>query len=378
VLRRDPPAANDLSDGRVLWQRARAQRLTNESATATRPPTILHDVCGLQAQVWSAATLGMRARSAGLDAGTVNRALDHDRSIVRTWLMRGTLHVVAAEDVRWLLHLLGPVFARAAARRHAQLGLDDDLKARGVAAIRTILAETGPLTRYELVDRLRKRRIELDPKTQGPIHLIALAGLMGVLCLGPDRDGASTYVLLDDWVAKARPPARETALAELARRYFAAFGPATVDDLTAWSGLPISEVRSGIAGARASFAEVSVQGKPGFVPKRRLALRAASVRTDVRLLPAFDTYLLGYRRRDLALSPALQRRLQRGGGWLHPAVVVNGRAVAAWSLRRTGLRGRLTVEPFEALKPAARAGVDNEVADVGRFLGISVESEISS
>src|SRR5438309_9876612 len=173
-------------------------------------------------------------------------------------------------------------------------------------------------------------------------------------------------------------PSMKCSRVESPSRHSAAFGPATVDDLSAWSGLPISEVRSGIAGARASFAEVSVQGKPGFLPKERLALRAASVRTDVRLLPAFDTYLLGYRRRDLALSPALQRRLQRGGGWLHPAVVVNGRAVAAWSLRRTGLRGRLTVEPFEALKPAARAGVDNEVADVGRFLGISVESEISS
>ena len=360
----------------MLWLRARAQRLTNESATATRPQAILHDVCGLQAQVWSAATLGMRARSAGLDAGTVNRALNHDRAIVRTWLMRGTLHVVAAEDVRWLLQLLGPVFAHAAARRHAQLGLDDDLKSRGVAAIRAILAKTGPLTRYELVDQLRKWRVVLDAKTQAPIHLIALAGLMGVVCLGPDRNGASTYMLLDDWVAKARTPARETALAELARRYFAAFGPATVDDLGAWSGLPISEVRSGIAGARASLAEVSVQGKPGFVPKQRRALRAASVRTDVRLLPAFDTYLLGYRRRDQAVSPALQRRLQRGGGWLHPAVVVDGRAVAAWSLRRSGLRGRLAVEPFEALTKAVRAGVDNEVADVGRFLGISVQSEV--
>ena len=321
----------------------------------------------------------MRARSAGLDAGMVNRALNDDRSIVRTWLMRGTLHVVSAEDVRWLLHLLGPVFARAGAHRHAQLGLDDDLKARGVAAIRNILGDTGPLTRYELVGRLRKRRVVLDAKTQAPIHLIALAGLLGVVCLGPDRnDGEATYVLLDDWVASARLPSRETALAEVARRYFAAFGPATVDDLSAWSGLPMSEVRSGIAGARAGLAEVSVQGQPGFVPRQPLAWRAASARSDVRLLPAFDNYLLGYRRRDLAVSPPLLRRLQRGGGWLHPAVVVNGRAVAAWSMRRTGLRGRLTVEPFEALTKAVRDGVDHEASDIGRFLGISVQSEISS
>ena len=115
--------------------RATAQRLTRNAPAATPPATILHEVFGLQAQLWSAATLGMRARSMGLDARKVTVALREDRSIVRTWLMRGTLHVVAAEDVRWLLQLLGPVFARAGSTRHAQLGLDDDVKARGVAAI---------------------------------------------------------------------------------------------------------------------------------------------------------------------------------------------------------------------------------------------------
>jgi hypothetical protein len=354
----------------VLWLRARGQRLTNDAATAARPDTILHDVGGLQAQVWSAAKLGMRARSAGLDASAVKRALNEDHSIVRTWLMRGTLHVVAAEDVRWLLHLLGPVFARAGATRHAQLGLTDDLKARGVAAIRTILAEGGALTRYELVDRLRKRRIVLDPKTQAPIHLIALAALQGVLCLGPDRDqGEPTYVLLDDWLPKARLPSRETALAELARRYVAAYGPATVDDLSSWSGVSMSEARSGITAASRGFAEVIVQARPGFVLKQHLGIKTAPMETDVRLLPAFDTYLLGYRRRDLAVPQLLLRRLQRGGGWIHPAVAVNGRAVGAWSLRKSGSRGgQLTIERFALMSRVVRAGVAMEVEDVGRFL----------
>lgn len=338
---------------------------------------ILHEVFGLQAQVLSAAMLGMRARSAGLDPNTVKRALNDERSIVRTWLMRGTLHVVAAEDLRWLLHLLGPVFARAGSTRHAQLGLDDDLKATGVAAIRKILTEAGPLTRHELVDRLRSRQVVLDAKTQAPIHLIGLAGLQGITCLGPDRDdGESTYVLLDDWVPRIRMPSSATALAELARRYFAAYGPATVQDLSAWSGISMAEARSAITGANASLADVTIQGQTGFVLKQRLRLQAKPLTADVRLLPAFDTYLLAYRRRDLAVPLPLQRRLQRGGGWLHPAVVVNGRAVAAWSMRRTGLRGRLTVEPFEVLTKAVRAGVDDEVADITRFLGISVQSEI--
>jgi Winged helix DNA-binding domain len=341
---------------------------------------ILRQVVGLQAQVLSAAALGMRVRSTGLRASDVNRALVDDRSIARTWLMRGTLHLVAADDIRWLVQLLGPVFARAGATRHAQLGLDDDLKTRGVAALRRILADAGPMTRYELLDRLRLRGILLDPKTQAMIHLIGLAAMQAVLCLGPERnDGESTYVLLDDWVPPAGTPTREAALAELARRYFAAHGPATVDDLSAWSGLAMAEARSAVTGAKGSLTDVTIQGQPGFVLKDRLRQVTAPATRQARLLPAFDAYLLGYRRRDLAVAPALQRRLQRGGGWLHPAVVVNGRAVAAWSLRKSGSRGdlRVELEPTGPLTRAIRAGIEAEVADIGRFLDRPVTLEIA-
>jgi Winged helix DNA-binding domain len=159
---------------------------------------VLKDVCGLQAQVLSAAWLGVRARSRGFQMGDLDRALNEQRSIVRSWLMRGTLHVVAAEDMRWLLQLLGSVFVRTGSTRHAQLGLDDRVKSSGLAAIGRILTDAGALTRYELVDRLRQRDVRLAPKTQAPIHLIQLAALQGILCLGPERDGESTYVPLDD------------------------------------------------------------------------------------------------------------------------------------------------------------------------------------
>jgi hypothetical protein len=351
--------------------RAAAQRLTSVRARGHRPAAILQQTLGLQAQVLRAAALGMRARSTGLLERDVKRALSDERSIVRTWLMRGTLHVVATEDLRWLVALLGPVFARAAATRHAQLGLSDDFKARGVAALGQILSDSAPLTRYELVDRLRGRGVTLDSKTQGPIHLVALAAMQGVLCLGPERDdGESTYVLLDDWIPAVETPSRDAALGELARRYFAAYGPATVDDLCAWSGIPMAEARAAVAGARAGLADVTIRGKPGFV--RKLERLTNSSTPQVRLLPAFDAYLLGYRRRDLAVPPALQRRLQRGGGWLHPAVVVNGRAVAAWSLRRSGRRAHVDVEPVERITPAVRAGIEAEVEDIGRFLGLDV------
>jgi Winged helix DNA-binding domain len=358
-----------------LWLRARAQRLISPVPPASAPAAILRDVCGLQAQVVDAAALGLRARSRGLRRHEVTRALNEERSIVRTWLMRGTLHVVAGDDLGWMLGLLGPVFAAGNQARHAQLGLDLVTKSKGAAAMRRILSEAGPLTRYEIVDRLRRYGVRLDPKTQAPIHLIAYAGLHGVLCSGPDRDdGAPTYVLIEDWIGKTSALPRERALGELARRYFAAYGPATLEDLVTWSGLPVPLARSAVSRARTSLVEISFSGRQAFLPRGRLRSwrPVAARRPSVRLLPAFDTYLLGYRDRDLAVPAALQKRLQRGGGWLHPAIVVDGQAVAAWHLRRSRSRGEILVEPIHAVRAGVRAGIEEECEDIGRFLDLPI------
>lgn len=365
-----PAASSALSNARILWLRARAQRLIAPTPRGSTPAAILRDVCGLQAQVFSAAALGLRARSQGLRMRDVTTALNDERSIVRAWLMRGTLHMVAAEDLGWMLSLLGPNFAAANQARHAQLGLDRETKSKGITAIRRILSETGPLTRYEIVDRLRRYGVNLDPETQAPIHLIGLAALQGVLCLGPDRDTREpTYVLIEDWVGKTPSLAPDLALAELARRYFAAYGPATLEDLVTWSGLPVAQARSAISRAQRSLDEITFDGRPTFVSTGRLRTwrPTAKQRPTVRLLLAFDTYLLGYRNRDLAVPPVLQRRLQRGGGWLHPAVVVDGRAVGAWSLR-SGRHDQVFVELLEPVKGELRNAIIAEVADIGRFL----------
>lgn len=300
----------------------------------------------------------------------VMKALNEDRSIVRTWLMRGTLHLIASDDLSWMLGILGPVFAAGDKARHAQLGLDATTKSKGIEAIRRILSKEAPLTRYEIVDRLQRHGITLDPKTQGPIHLIAVAALNGVICLGPDREnGESTYVLINDWIG-TQPAVPETpALRELAQRYFSAYGPASVDDFVAWSGLPVPRARTALHAALPSLVEISIAGRSNFLPKGELRHTLPAARPpSVRLLPAFDTYLLGYRSRELAVPAALQKRLQRGGGWLHPTVVANGRAVAAWSWSKKGARAVVDVEGVETLPTRVREGIRSEIADIGRFL----------
>jgi Winged helix DNA-binding domain len=358
--------ARSLSGDQVRRWRLRSQLLTGER------PGDVHEVVrhmgGVQAQDTPASRLALRPRGAGLDARAVRAACDRERSVVRTWAMRGTLHMVTAEDVGWLVALLGPGFAAASRRRRLQLGLDEDLCARALPAIRKVLAADGPLPRGELVARLAGEGVVVDPRGQAPAHLVGYAAARGVVCRGPDLDGDEpTYVLLDDWVGRRRVLGPEAALAELTRRYLGAHGPAAPQDLAAWAGITAGQARRGFELAAGALAEVEAAGARAWTPRDARAPRPGSG-PCVRLLYRFDEYLLGWRGRDLILSPAFAGRIQAGGGWIHPAVVLDGRVVGTWRLPRGGA-GRLTVavEPFEPLD-AAVPGLEAEVADLGRFL----------
>jgi Winged helix DNA-binding domain len=352
----------------VRRARMRAQLLSG------RRPRSVAEVAGalggLQAQDTPASRLAVRPRSAGLDAEAVRRACDQDRSVVRTWVMRGTLHMVAAEDAGWLVGLLGPTFLDAGRRRRLQLGLDDRLLGRAMEALPAVLAG-GPLSRAELVRALAAKGVKVDPAGQAPAHLVGSAALSGLVCRGPDLDGdEASYVLLEDWTGRrgrARTLDGEGALAELARRYLAGHGPAAPEDLAAWSGLAIGQARHGFELVEGELAEVELDGRQLWAPK---GVRAPRVQGPVvRLLARFDDYLLGWKGRDLILDPRFARRIQAGGGWIHPAVVVDGRVAGTWRSRRAGGRLELTIEPFGRLPPGTRPGLEAEAADLGRFLG---------
>ncbi len=352
----------------MLTWRLRSQWLADRPVNPAA--AVVAHVAGLQAQDTSAARLGVRVRSSGTTARGVRRAGD-ERSVVRTWLMRGTLHLVAADDVRWMLNLFGTRNAAAGARRRRQLGLDEDTCARALAAIPEVLSGAGPLSRAELVGRLVHQGIAVDQRGQAPAHLIGYAAAHGVLCRGPelDRDEPG-YVLLDEWLPKpAGPPLDgDAALAELTRRYLRGYGPAGFRDLAAWSGLPIGTARRGVELVRDELREIATglfapaTEQPADTPPEPPA------EPVVRLLGAFDTYLLGYADRGTVLDPRYAKRIQAGGGLIHPAVLVDGRVVGRWRLRRERAGGQVVVAPFEPLDPELVPLVAAEAADVGRFL----------
>jgi Winged helix DNA-binding domain len=332
---------------------------------------------GLQAQAAPPARLAVRPRAAGLTAADVDRACT-DRDVTRTWAMRGTLHLVATADVRWMTGLFGPVSARKDRRRRLQLGLSDELCERALTALASILATSPPLTRAELISGLAVAGIEIDPRTQQPPHLLGYAAARGLICRGPDRPGDEpSYALLDDWAPDAPALRRDDALAELARRYLGGYGPVGRPDFGTWSGLPAADTRR-------AWELIAAETIPVTAAGAELSALAGAPLTDAltdelapRLLGHFDPLLMGYQDRALILDPAHARSIQAGGGFIQPTVLAGGRVAGTWRLNRGPARARLVVEPFTALAAATRDALAAEATDVGRYLGTDVTFEVA-
>ena len=286
-------------------------------------------VCGVQAQDARAARLAVRARTEGLTATDV----DAERGVVRTWAWRGTLHLLAREDVPWALSLVAERANRSVAARWRTLGLDEAVYERARAVLVERLA-SGPATRAQLREALAAAGI--DASGQRLPHLVRRAALEGLL--HHPLDGTFAALELPE------PPPREEALAELGRRHAAGYGPATAADLAAFSGLPAADART---------AHINAGTCVGSDPLHP--------RSSMRLLGSFDPYLLGYKGREHAVAPEHARRVWPGGGWLHPVVLVDGRAAGTWRLDG----GEVEVDAFG---PIPEAPLSAEIADVARFL----------
>lgn len=368
-----------LSGEQVRMLRLRAQRLIpGYRETAPGVADLVKELGGIQAQDTRAASLAVWVRSAGLLAADVERARVQERTIIRTWGPRGTLHLLATEDLGWLLPLFGPVFIAANRRRRAELGLDEDTCARGIRIIREVLASQGPLTRDELVEQLVIHNIRLEGQARP--HLLMRAALEGAICLGPDRGAEPTYVLLSDWVTIGQALSQEAALVELAYRYLGVYGPATPEDIAAWSGMTISKIRTAWQHLADRVMEVGIGGSMAWMLKERAAWLDESPITGpvVCLLPAFDTYLLGYQKRDLTVPAQYARRINAGGGMLNPTLLVDGCAVGTWKGQRKKNQIDVTVEPFDRLAPEVYPALEARVVDLARFLEMKTSLHVTA
>jgi uncharacterized protein YcaQ len=358
-----------LDPERLPRLRAAAQ-LLHRPGSMRDPVELARAIAGAQAQDVYAGPLTFRSRSRHLEAADVHRARTEERSLLRTWVMRMTIHLIPADDASWMLPLFEPMIERWERRRLEQLGMPAAAQERALAAIARALDTEGPITRPEAAERVVRAGVELNPQTR--LHIIGLAVTSGLACLGPDRGKRTCLVLRRDWLGELPPVDGQSALAELARRYLRAFGPATDRDLAYWSGLGLREVRAGLAAIAGELSEARLDGETLLTLGRGVTRVPAP--GQVRLLGAFDTYMLGYRSRDFAASPQAARVLKRGGGgWLRPVIVRDGVVIGGWDIKRKDGRLEISLNPLEALSPGERERIDAEIADVGRFEGLTVD-----
>ena len=330
-----------------------------------KPSEVVRWLGAVQAQDYLGAlwAIGLRMRVA-VEA-EVERAIA-ERTIIRTWPMRRTLHFVAATDVRWMLRLLAPRVVAALARRVQQhFDLGEAAFARSRDVLTRALEGGKQLTRNSMYEALEAARIH----TAGGrgLHILSRLAQDGLLCFGAREGRQQTFVLLDEW----SPPAgktleRDEALAELASRYFASHGPATLQDFAWWSGLTAADARAGLEMVQSRFVKETIDGRAYWLSSSAPAAKEKTPR--VHLLPAYDEYTVAYKDRSAVLDAAHTKEVNNGYGILSPVIVMDGQVVGSW--KRTFKRDAVVVtpSPFKKFSAAQTRAFDEAASRYRKFL----------
>lgn len=362
------------TDSDILRLRLARQSIEAAAGSAALdPPAVVERLLALQAQDYPGALWSIGLRCApSTTAADVEHAIA-ERRIVRTWPMRGTLHFVAAADVRWMLRLLTPRVLERVKGRRAQLGVDEAVFARAGALFTAALSSGGILTRDEMMALLEAEGI--SPAGQRGYHILWTLAQQGLLCYGPVLDKQQTFVLLDEWVpaADAPPLTPAEAFGKLASRYLEAHGPATAADLVWWAGITLSEARAGIGTIAHTLQRLEVGGAEYWLPARVPTgdpPRRATGR--VHLLPGFDEYQLGYTDRSLQLGRHREAygATVSANGMFSATVLRSGRVAGTW--KRTFRSGRvdIVVREFSPMSATGRREVSRAARHYGKFVGL--------
>jgi hypothetical protein len=370
VLKNKSPVVAEVS-----WAQVHAFRLAGHHLTNRAPKKdltrVVGDIGGAQAQLMTAAKMQVGVR-VSCTSDDVEAALWKDKTLAKTWLMRGTLHLIPAADL--------PLYTSAMSRRWTRLssawvrytGLTEPELRELFNAIGHEL-DHRPRTRQELIAAVSKGRSEQVKtvlRSGWGVVLKPVAGA-GMLCFGPNRGQSVTFVRPEKWLGSWRALDPDAALVEVARRYLRAYGPATKDDFARWWGGHTPGVgKAAWAGLAGELASVSIEGHRAdilAVDLKRLAKSPDGA--TVKLLPLFDPYLMGHSSRDHLFDAAYRSRVSRTAGWISAVVLVEGRVVATWTHRVVKQTLHIAVEPFHKLplkaKPEIRARAEELAATLG-------------
>jgi Protein of unknown function (DUF1006). len=352
-----------IDSGQLARLRA-ATQLLHRPTSARDPAEIARSIAGAQAQDVYAGPLTFRSRSRRLTAEDIMRARTEERSLLRTWVMRTTIHLIPADEGGWWLPLFEPGIERWSRRRLEQLGLPAAKQDKALRVAAAALAEDGPLTRSEVRERIEAGGIKLN--TQTGMHIALTTVVCGIACLGPDRGKTTCLIRREDWLGKPPPFDRDRALAELARLYIRAFAPVTDRDFAYWSGLPLRDVRAGFESISKEIEEVRVGDAVMLAPRGGLPRLPAT--GQVRMLGNFDTYLLGWKDREFSVASEHAVHVKEGGGgWIRPVIVEDGIVVGGWRSSRKAGRLEIKLNLPKDERDRLAGEIEAEVADIARF-----------
>jgi Winged helix DNA-binding domain len=366
----------------LTWERVMAWRLQRHELLRRVPRAsmldVVADICGLHAQLMSSTQLSLWARVEDLEPEAVERALWKERSLFKTWAMRGTLHVLpTAEFPLWQAALSTyRHYLQGAWLRHYGVSRDE---------LEQMIAATGQaldgrmLTREELAEEVSKRTgsAELGGKLRESWGvMLKPASFRGKLCFAPSVGQNVRFTRPDRWLGQRGDVAPSDAVLEVTRRYLGAYGPATREDFARWWGLTPAKAMTVIQNLGEEVSQVEIEGARGWMRAAHVAEAAeASPPGSVRLLPAFDPWIVGASRGvpSLLAAERFRDRIYRPQGWISPVLLVDGRMDGIWRHREKGSRLEVRIEPFGNMQPWVRRAAEEEAGRLARFMGTSLE-----
>jgi hypothetical protein len=360
---------------RLTWERAIAWRMRRHhlSERGSDPLAVVSDITGLHAQLMSSAELTLHARSEGLQPDAVSRALWEDRSLVKTWAVRGTLHLLPTEELPLWHGVMGTYrpYEKGAWKR--AFGVTAPELQRLLDAVSAAL-DGRTLTRGELADEVARETGDeqlAERLRESWGAYLKPAAFQGRLCFGPNEGRQVTFTRPDTWAGVGEPLPAEEALPEITRRFLAAHGPATREDYGRWCAVSPAQAGKRIAALGDEVATVDIDGDAMFMLAADAEAAAALAPDDsIRLVPAFDQYVIAATKHAARLLPGDHAaRIYRPQGWLSAVLLVGGRIEGVWRHERKGARIELELEPFRKPSAAVRRAAEAEAERVAAFLG---------
>jgi hypothetical protein len=332
--------------------------------------TICRDMCGVQAQVVSAAYLQLWTRNHAITRAEVEDALWKKRTLIKTSLMRQTLHLIPTDEFPIYIAALKQCRRAGALRVMARCGITPEEGEALTPMIMEALA-AGPLGRAAIAAAIRpkvSKRVRYFMENSWSHVRVPVAE--GLICYGGGEGNQVVFIRVDQWLPKlkVRNISSTEAQCELLRKYSRAYGPATLHDFSHWAGIPMREVTPLRPLLAAELAEVPGDSK-SFLLREDVAVMNNCSETEacIRLLPIFDSYLLAHREKDHLLSARHYKRVYRNQGWISPVVLIDGAVAGVWSHKVQNKKLFIEIEPLSKLSKAAKAGIEREAESLAQY-----------